>query len=130
VHVDVTQDVSGGHDGLIVEAAAIYWKPVAQQFDLGFRFAMEYANNDYMSSYFDVTPTESARTGLRAFNADSGFKDIQTALMGMYHLSETWHLAGAFVYGRLFGDAEDSPVVDDRGDANQLYGGLSVIHSW
>jgi hypothetical protein len=27
-------------------------------------------------------------------------------------------------------DAEDSPVVDDRGSANQLFGGPAILYSW
>ena len=37
VHLDVTQDVSDGHDGWVMDLAGIYWKPVAKAFDIGFR---------------------------------------------------------------------------------------------
>jgi outer membrane scaffolding protein for murein synthesis (MipA/OmpV family) len=29
-------------------------------------------------------------------------------------------------YARLLGDAEDSPIVDDVGDANQFFGGALI----
>ena len=83
-----------------------------------------------MSSFFDVTPAESAASGLRTFDADAGFKDIKIGLMGLFHISEKWHVGGGVYYGHLFGDAEDSPVVDDVGSASQLFAGLSVLYSW
>ena len=130
IHVDITQDVTDGHDGFLIDLGGTYWRPVAKAFDIGFRGVVTYASDDYMSSYFDVSEKESIRTGLPEFDADGGFKDVRVGLMGLLHLSFNWHVGGGFIYGRLLGDAEDSPVVDDRGDANQFYGGLSLIYSW
>ena len=33
-------------------------------------------------------------------------------------------------YSRLLSDAKDSPVVDERGSASQLAGGVGVLYSW
>ncbi len=51
-------------------------------------------------------------------------------MIGFFHLNENWHLGGSAMYQRLLGDAEDSPVVDDRGSANQIFGGLAILYSW
>ena len=130
VHFDVTQDVSDGHEGLVAELAGIYWRPVAKPFDIGFRGNITYASDDYMSSFFDVTASDSAASGLSTFDADSGFKDIGLAVMGLYHFSQNWHLGGSVQYKRMLGDAEDSPVVSVRGSKNQLFAGLAVVYSW
>jgi outer membrane scaffolding protein for murein synthesis (MipA/OmpV family) len=37
---------------------------------------------------------------------------------------------GLVSYKRLLDDAEDSPVVDDEGDANQLMGGILVTYTF
>ena len=50
--------------------------------------------------------------------------------MGLMHLSFNWHIGAGAFYGRLLNDAEDSPIVDIRGDANQFFGGISAIYSW
>ena len=34
------------------------------------------------------------------------------------------------MYKRMLGDAEDSPVVDVRGDANQFFVALALLYSW
>ncbi len=37
---------------------------------------------------------------------------------------------GLLSYKHLLGDAEDSPVVDDEGDANQFSGGILVFYKF
>jgi outer membrane protein len=83
-----------------------------------------------MSSFFGVSASDSATTGLQQFKAEDGFKDIGVSLMTQYHINKSWHVAGGFQYKKLFGDAEDSPVVDVRGDSNQLMAGLGVLYTW
>lgn len=41
-----------------------------------------------------------------------------------------WGFMGLVSYKRLLDDAEDSPVVDDEGDENQLMGGILVTYSF
>jgi outer membrane protein len=130
IHLDVTQDLSDGHEGLVASFSGIYWKPVAEAWDIGFGGNVTYASDDYMSAFFDVSASDATITGLQPFKAEEGFKDLGVKLMGMYHLSKSWHVAGGLQYKKLLGDAEDSPVVDKRGDANQLLAGLALLYSW
>lgn len=130
IHLDVTQDVSDGHDGFVVNLAGTYWKPLSKAFDIGLNAGMAYGSDDYMSSFFDINAAESGRSGLTQFDADSGVKDARIGVMGMFHLSEKWHIGGGLQYKRMLGDAADSPVVDDRGDANQFLFGLAAMYTW
>ena len=77
-----------------------------------------------MSSYFGVAATNAARSGLERYDADEGFKDIAVSASPTYAFSERWSVAGCGHCAPRLGDAEDSPIVDDRGDANQFVGGL------
>lgn len=126
----ITQDVSDGHDGFVMEASAVYWRPVARAFDIGFRGGFSYASDDYMSSFFGVSPADSAASGLSTFTADSGMKDFTLALMAALHLSRKWHLGAGLNYKRLLNDASDSPVVDVRGSADQFIAGLALLYTW
>jgi outer membrane protein len=76
-----------------------------------------------MSSYFGIDAADAAASGLDEFNADEGFKDVNLL---SYRFLERWSLAVIGTYARLLGDAEDSPVVDDVGDANQFFGGALI----
>jgi outer membrane protein len=131
IHLDVTQDVSDGHDGLVAAFKGTYWRPLGKSpWDMGFGGSVSYASSEYMSSFFGVSASDSATTGLQQFKAEDGFKDIGVSLMTQYHINKSWHVAGGFQYKKLFGDAEDSPVVDVRGDSNQLMAGLGVLYTW
>lgn len=129
-NLGLTQDVSDGHDGFVGELSTAYWRPLAQKFVLGLRANVSYASENYMSTNFDVTASGAAASGLSQFSADAGFKDVGLTLMGLYHLTQNWHLGGGVQYKRLLSDAADSPIVDDRGSANQLFVGASVIYTW
>ena len=41
-----------------------------------------------------------------------------------------WGASFVFAYDRLLGDAEDSPIVDDRGSPNQVFGGVLIGYKW
>ncbi len=125
----ITQDVSDGHDGYVVEASAVYWRPVARPFDLGFRGGVSYASDDYMSTYFGVSPADAVVSHLSPFSAGSGMKDVSLSLMGVFHFSKKWHLGGGLSYKKLLNDASDSPVVDTRGSDDQITVGLALLYT-
>lgn len=89
-----------------------------------------YASGDYMDEYFDVNAADAARSGLSQFSADSGFLDMGLNAGLTYKFSDNWSTTGTAAYKRLLGDAEDSPVTDDAGSANQFFGGLLVNFSF
>jgi len=127
--VDVAQDVSDAHDGLLVGAAIGYTWPV-NPWKFTLMGMTSYADDDYMSTYFSVSAADSAASGLRRYEADSGFKDVGAQFMVGYKLTENWGITGALRYTRLLGDAADSPLVEDEGDENQLLLGVLVSYSF
>ena len=72
----------------------------------------------------------AARSGLPAFDADSGFRDARLTVFLITELAPSWFVGGGLMYQRILGDAGDSPIVRVRGSANQLYGGLGVVYAW
>lgn len=85
-----------------------------------------WASEDYMSSYFGIDSADAARSGLDRFNADEGFKDVSLGGALNYRFLERWSVTALATYARLLGDAEDSPVVDDVGGANQFFAGALI----
>ncbi len=130
ITLGVTQDVSDGHDGLVASLSGVYWTPVSRMFDIGLRGGVQYASDDYMSSNFGVNSSNVGTSGLSTFSAGAGIKDVSFAVMAAAHFSKHWHVGGGIFYKKLLGDASDSPVVDVRGDDNQLIAGVSILYSW
>jgi MipA family protein len=69
-------------------------------------------------------------SGLRFHTADSGVNEYFVTAGTAIYLSRTWVVGANVRYSRLAGDAEDSPIVDNRGDPNQWIVGLGVGYMW
>jgi outer membrane protein len=89
-----------------------------------------YASDDYMETYFGIDEENSERSGLPQYSAGAGVKDI--GLMGalQYRIDSSWAIFGIMKYTRLIGDAADSPIVDQCGDANNFMDGIIFNYSF
>jgi OOP family OmpA-OmpF porin len=120
-----TKDISASYSGYLGELGLGYKIPLSR--GALTLFAMTtYADSEYMETYFDVTPANSIRSDLPTYHAESGFKDASAGFAWQHNLNDNWGLLTVARYSRLLEDAEDSPVVDDEGDANQYFAGLLV----
>jgi outer membrane protein len=123
-------DVSGVHEGAAAGARVFGMYPVARPVSLAAGAATTWGSDNYTDTYFSVSSADSVRSGLPVFAASSGVRDVRGWLLGMFHLSRKWHLAGGVLYSRLVGDAADSPIVSQRGSENQLVLGAGLIYGW
>jgi len=128
--IEAMADVLDGNDGAIIRLNGGYRIPIDQTWNLSLGAFTTWADDDYMEAYFEIDAADSVRSGLRTFNADSGFKDVGLNLSASYKPWENWGFMGLVSYKRLVGDAEDSPVVDDEGDENQFVGGILVFYEF
>jgi outer membrane protein len=87
-----------------------------------------YASGDYMENFFGVTSGDAKRSGLRPYDANSGFKDVAFTASLTYGLGEHWSLTGLGSFERLLGDAADSPIVNHRGSEDQGIGALLLSY--
>lgn len=126
--LSVAQDIADGHDGAVVDLGAGYRHKLQEQTMLTVFAQTTYASEDYMETYFGVDAADAARSGLPRFNADAEWKDIGVGALVQHNLDANWGLLGAIKYTRLFGDASDSPLVDDEGDDNQWLLGVLVSY--
>jgi outer membrane scaffolding protein for murein synthesis (MipA/OmpV family) len=128
IFVQVVQDVAGGNDGLVATLGLGYTIPLSDQLLVNLGVTTNYASGDYMSTYFGIDEANSLRSGLKTYNADPGFKDVGVGVLVQYWPWGNLGLRFRAGYVGLVGDAADSPVVKDRGDENQLFGGLMVTY--
>ncbi|MEJ2729290.1 MAG: MipA/OmpV family protein [Deltaproteobacteria bacterium] len=126
--LEAMQDIADGNDGAIVRLRGGYHLPISKEWTAQLSAFTTWADEDYMDAYFGINHRNSAKSGLKTYNADSGFKDVGIALPVTYSPWEHWSIMGAVAYKRLLGDAADSPVVDDEGNANQFIGGMVLIY--
>ena len=123
-------DVSDAHNGWLFQPGIDFALPLGESFTLSARGFSTYATEKYMSTYFGIDNKNAAFSGLDRFDADAGFKDVGLGLGLNYRISDSWGLNLQGGYTRLIGDAEDSPVTDDEGTANQFFGGVGFTFSF
>ena len=128
--IGAVTDVSDGHDGTLARLKVSYNYMIGRENNFRIGAFTTYADSSYMDSFFSIDADNAARSGLRQFDADGGFKDAGVDASYVYSLSQEWNLVFAVTYTRLLGDAADSPVVDDEGSENQFMGGILVTYTF
>lgn len=126
----VFRDVSDSHDGLTAELSAGHMLSLGPKLMLSSEISATWADDNYMETFFGVTAAQSARSGMRQYQAESGFNDVGISFDLNYDLTDNWGLTGQVGYKRLLGDAADSPLVEDRGSANQFTAALYVSYEF
>ncbi|NRG17021.1 MipA/OmpV family protein [Rhizobiales bacterium] len=126
--VELRQGINGHHGQVADFGIDVITNPLDRlEFSIGPRAS--WASEDYMDTYFGVTPGEAAASGgiLTSYDPDAGFKTVGVAARASYAWTDntTFHLQGG--WDRFVGDAEDSPIVS-RGDDDQFSIGIGVSY--
>ncbi|WP_341704334.1 MipA/OmpV family protein [Ferrovibrio sp.] len=124
----VFRDVTDSHEGLTAKLSAGHRLPLGPKLMLRSELFTTWADDNYTEAFFGVTAAQAARSGLRQYRPEGGIKDVGLSLDLNYSLTEHWGVTGRLGYKRLLGDAADSPLVQDRGSADQFTTGLFVSY--
>lgn len=128
VRVDALVDVTDGHGGFTVSPSLSYGFPILDRLRGDISASVDYGSEDFNQAFFEVTSMGAAASGLPVFSPDSGFYQAGFGLGLSYELTESWGVIGRVGYSRLLDDAADSPIVDDEGDVNQVFGGIAISY--
>lgn len=129
VEVDAQYDIREGNGGTVTPRLS-YGRMFPGFILAEASLSATWASQDYMSERFGISNSDASRSGLDAYDADDGFKDVSLSLNVTVPLSESFSVTGFGAYSRLLDDAADSPIVDDRGDEGQLVGGVLLNYSF
>jgi len=125
--LDILADTGNAYDGWYSTLKGGYNWVIDRAWMLSMGAHATYANDDYMDTYFGVSGSDAARSGLKRYNADGGIKDYGIDLGLNWNFASSWALRGVASISQLVGDAnDDSPVVDE-GSETQFFGGVMVL---
>lgn len=130
--VDARWDVAGAHDGMVVEPVVSYFTPLSLGMAASLSVSAEYGDGGFRDYYYAISPEQSAASGLAAFDPNGGgFTKIGTMLAVGIDLDGDLTNGGFGLvvlggYSRMLGDAKHSPIVADRGSANQWLGAVGI----
>ena len=135
VRVDVVTDLGSVHDGTLVTPSINYATPLSTALYATVSVAATRASGNYMDRYFSVTPAGALASGLPAFRADGGWKNVGGSLAVLYDLSGDLRDGGIGLfatggYSRLQESARRSPIVTLRGDPDQLFAAAGVSYTF
>ncbi len=123
---DLAQALSLSDRGLRGRVAASWRQPI-----VGDRLwadagpALVFADDRYERAYFGITPTQSQRSGLRAFRPEGGLESAGLDTSLSWKQSEHVLVRAMANVHRLTGDAADSPLVQSK---TQLVVGLGAAY--
>lgn len=126
--IEYMADVSDGNDGAIARLNIGYNFSINPGLKTRLGMFTTWADDDYMESYFGITPAGSAVSGLNTYDAESGIKDLGITATIHYMPWKNWGIMGLVSLKTILGDAEDSPVVDTEGDDFQAVVGGMVTY--
>jgi outer membrane scaffolding protein for murein synthesis (MipA/OmpV family) len=134
LHVDVLHDIGGAHRSTVIAPNVSFSTPLSRRTYASLSLGGEIVSNKFADYYFSVTPAGSLASGLPVFDARGGLKNWKLGLL--LNQSVTGDLLhglsvfGTVQYSRLLGDFKRSPIVSQRGSANQWLGAVGLAYTW
>lgn len=127
-----SQDISGEQDGLTIFMTAdqgLYRSPDGK-FAAAAGARLTWTSKKFTQAFYGISETQSQNSGLDVFEAGSSFRDVTLRSVARYDFTDHWRLSGILQLSRLVGDAKSSPLVQERGDPNQILTGVAVFYEF
>lgn len=104
----------GDVDGVQLKLGVGYALPLGPKDNLSFDASIDWADETVMSTFFGVTPEQSARSGLAAYDADSGIRRYGVGASWTHaYTPQIFSTLNAGIY-QLGGEAADSPITTEK----------------
>ncbi|PSF05024.1 MipA/OmpV family protein [Marinobacter fuscus] len=123
---DIGAPVSGDLEGVRVRGYLRYRGALSQQWVYAFGPSFTWGNKDWNEMLFNVSAKDATRSGLSQYQTDGSYFAGSMNARLTYLLTPKLSVSAVTRYTRLTGDAADSPIVADVGDANQWLGSMAV----
>ena len=134
LRVDVLHDVANAHESTVISPNVDFSTPLSRFTYASVSAGLDFVSDDFADYYFGISPAGALASGLPVYNADGGLKSWKLGLL--LNQSITGDLTGGFSifglvnYSRLVGDFKDSPIVSQRGSANQWLLAAGVAYTF
>jgi outer membrane scaffolding protein for murein synthesis (MipA/OmpV family) len=133
--IDVRWDIAKAHRGQTITPSMTYLTPLNQGTAIALSATVEHVDDHYAQYYYDITPANALATGLPVYTAHSGWKSAGATLIGIVDLDGKllnggFALIGGVSYMRMLGNIADSPIISERGAANQFIGALGIAYTF
>ena len=134
--LDVLHDIGSAHKSTTFSPNIEFSTPLSRSTYVGLNVGAEFVSNRFADYYYTISPADRLATGnqLPVFNASAGMKNWKAGLLVNQSLSGNllhgFSIFGLGQYSRLVGDFKRSPIVSQRGSANQWIGAIGLGYTW
>jgi outer membrane protein len=122
VHGSVS--AAGHNEGVLASLSADAKYHATQRLTLSIGPEVTWGNNQYAMTFFGLDAAQSQIAGIAPYRARSGINSVGGSATASYMLTEHWSVAAHVSYGRLQGDAANSPVTTDK--TQRVYGAFAM----
>jgi MipA family protein len=119
-----------GADGVVADLSVDVVLHPAPKWTLTAGPRLSLADQDYMDSYYTVTPAQSAKSGLITYESNAGLRTYGLGASARYKWTDDITSLAFVEYSRLATNAAESPLIDERGSPNQFTFGLGMKYSF
>lgn len=120
----------GGHDGLISDLTLDAIVPLAPNLTLSGGPRLTLATAAANEPYFSISDAQSVASGLPVYQAKGGVQSLGAGLKARYWWNPSWAVHAYVEYDRLTGTVAHSPLVEQRGAADQFKFGFGTTYSF
>jgi outer membrane protein len=120
VRGSISDDLGGHHEGLSASLSVEAKHHVTQRLTLSIGPEVTWVNEQYAKTFFGISAAQSELAGIAPYRASSGIETVGGSAGATYMLTDHWSLGAHVSYGKLQGDAADSPVTTDK--TQRMYG--------
>lgn len=125
---NVAKPLTGDLEGVRASGDLRYRARVSERLNYAIGPGVTWGSSAWNGALFNVSADDAARSGLPAYQADNAYLRADLNTRVTYYLTRQISVSTIARYSRLLGDAADSPIVKDVGDANQWF--ASVLASY
>jgi outer membrane protein len=116
----ISDDLGGHHEGVLASFAVEAKYHATQHLTLSIGPEVTWVNTQYANTFFGINASQSAIAGIAAYRVKSGINTLGGSAGATYMLTDHWSLGAHVGYGKLQGDAANSPVTTDM--TQRIYG--------
>ncbi|WP_312797423.1 MipA/OmpV family protein [Tianweitania sp.] len=118
----------GAHEGLVADGAIDAFAYLTPALRISGGPRITYGNEKYFDAYYGVDFSEAAVSGLSPYSPDEGVASYGVGGALTWKTTDRIETSLFGEYRRLAGPAEDSSIVQERGDKNQFTVGVSATY--
>ena len=130
VRFKVRHGIKTGHRGTIVDASTTALLFRYGRLSTSLTAQASWIGNRYADAYFTVTPEQSVASGLPAYDANAGFRDIGGSFNTYINIGRRWSINPYVTYNYIFDGIAATPIIAQEGDRHQFTTGFHIMREF